>query len=395
MLLQGRASGSGTTRHYAMSEDNHGITREQQVRDIAARLGVADFVYFAPPVSKGAAQREVAGDGLLLVGKRGAILQVKARDPVKSANDSADRARAWVVKHAAKAVAQGLGTKRELARRQAMGTPMVVFPVRAADLSPEARLKYKCLVDQDTRDWPVIVILDHPQMPEVDLGSKPGVVWFAFDDWWELQRRLRSVSATIDYISRALRDGLRVPLLQEARRYAMLRTADENAVAASGVGVPYLAHPDDFDELGTDLFHDIIDKVWPDDGIIPWRSVDEYRAIVEFLDAVPPQIQSVVGRWVLRKRSEILREQKVSSGLVSLDFRDRLVFMCSHYRYWSDVKQWLGEIALLTALRHFQALESGASEDTKTLGVAALVEERGGRVGVSYTFFMLTGSSLS
>ena len=67
-----------------MPEKHHGITREEQVRDIAAHLGVADFVYAALPVRKGAALREVSGDGLLVVGNRGAALQVKARDPRKA-----------------------------------------------------------------------------------------------------------------------------------------------------------------------------------------------------------------------------------------------------------------------------------------------------------------------
>jgi len=52
-----------------------------------------------------------------------------------------------------------------------------------------------------------------------------------------------------------------------------------------------------------DIYHDVIDKVWPDDGIIPWQSAGEYRAIVEFLDAVPPTAQSEVGASVPLNRS--------------------------------------------------------------------------------------------
>src|SRR5262245_48589807 len=109
----------------SMSTESHGTERESQVRDIAAKLGVADFVYSARPVPKGAGQREASGDGLLLVGDRGAILQVKARDPARGVADSAERAAAWIRKHAAKAAEQGVGTRRELARRQQAGSPMV------------------------------------------------------------------------------------------------------------------------------------------------------------------------------------------------------------------------------------------------------------------------------
>jgi hypothetical protein len=58
----------------------HGTEREQQVRNIAMRLGVADFVFVSRPVRKGQALREASGDGLLIVGSRGAVLQVKARE---------------------------------------------------------------------------------------------------------------------------------------------------------------------------------------------------------------------------------------------------------------------------------------------------------------------------
>ena len=374
-----------------MLEKDYGTIREKQVRDVAARLGVADFVYFALPTSKGKAQREAAGDGLLLVGEHGAILQVKTREPAIGLTDSVERARAWVKKNAEKAVKQGLGTKRELSRRKEMGTPIVAFPVRALNLSEQARERYKCYISYDTRDWPVIVILDHPQMPDIDLGFTPGVVYFGFNDWSELQRRLRSTFATINYVHRILRDNLHVPLWQEASRYIAVYGADEASANDSVTTFPYLAHPDHLDELGTDIFHDIIDKVWPDDGDIPWKSVEEYRAIVEFLDTVPPQLQSVVGRWILRKRSEITNGQRVSSGLIQLELKHRLIFACSHLEHWSDGHEWFREFMFLTSLRHIQAIESGAVENTKTLGVAALVEDRGEKIGMSYSFFMVSG----
>ncbi len=374
-----------------MTHENHGTQRESQVRDMAARLGVADFVYSAPPVRKVNGQRESSGYGLLLAGERGAILQVKARDPTRGVSDSAERSTAWIKKHAAKAAEQGLGTRRELTRRQAIGSPMTVFPVRAASLPAETRRRYEFQVRQAFGEWPVIVILDHPQMPEVDLGFRPGVVWFTFSDWWELQRRLRSISGSLDYVHRILCDGVHVHLGNEAARYAALREADEISALGSPTAFPYLAGTDSFDALGTDIFHDVIDKVWPDDGIIPWQSAEEYRGIVEFLDAVPPQLQSIVGRWILRKRSEIAKGQRVSSGLIDLEFRDRLVFACSHFRHWNDAHEWFREFTLLTNLRHIQALESGTADSTRTLGIAVLVEDRGAKTAVSYSFVMLIG----
>ena len=98
-------------------------------------------------------------------------------------------------------------------------------------------------------------------MPQVDLTFVPGVVWFGFSDWWELQRRLRSTSATIDYVHRILSDGVHVALWQESERYAALRAADEDSARMSPTGAPYLAHQSQFDELGTDIYHDVINKV--------------------------------------------------------------------------------------------------------------------------------------
>ena len=289
-----------------MATENHGREREDQVREIAAKLGVADFVYSARPVQKGAGQREASGDGLLLVGDRGAVLQVKAREPTRGVIDSPERAAAWVRKHAAKAAEQGVGTRRELARRQNARSPMIVYPVRASDMPQDTKERYALLkIEQPVEEWPVIVILDHPQMPAVDLGFRNDLVWFTFADWWDLQRRLRSTTATLNYVRRILRDGAHVLLGDEETRYAALRSADELSVVESATAIPNLADAEDFDELGADIFHDVIDKVWPHDGIVPWQSASQYRAIVEFLDAVPPGGQSTVGRWILRKRSEI------------------------------------------------------------------------------------------
>lgn len=374
-----------------MPAESHGTAREAQVREIAARLGVADFVYAAPPVAKGEALREASGDGLLLVGDKGAILQVKSREPSKGGSDSEDRATAWVRKNAQKAMKQGVGTRRELARRQAAGSPLIVWPVRAAHLPTEVRQRYACSVSQVTDDWPIIVVIDHPKCPEVDLGFQPGVLWITFEDWSALQRRLRSTAALINYTRRVLHDELHVPLGSELERYRAMRSADEEAALRSANGVPYLAHSDQFDALGTDLYHDVIDKVWPDDGVIPWKSADEYRKIVEFLDAVPPHIQSDIGRWFLRKRSEIAKGMPTASGLVLLEKRDRLVYACSHFRQWAGAKYWLAEFSALTCLRHTHDLESGAPEDTITLGVGALVGDGLRSTGVSYSFVMLRG----
>lgn len=58
---------------------SHGDAVEDRARYIAARLGLADFVYRAELVNRGAGTRE-PGDAILYANGRGAVIQVKARD---------------------------------------------------------------------------------------------------------------------------------------------------------------------------------------------------------------------------------------------------------------------------------------------------------------------------
>ena len=375
-----------------VGSEAHGTARERHVREIAGILGVADFVFAAPPVAKGAASREAAGDGLLVVGSRGAVIQVKAREPDARTTDSTEKAERWVKKNARKALDQGRGTRREILRRAKLGEPIRVTPVRAAALPSEIRQKYELTVDHDVSSWPVIVIVDHPLAAGVDLGFERDCVWLTLADWLELNRRLRSVSATLTYIERVFRDEAHVPLGREVWRYHAFHEADVTVTRdAPPSTLPYLAHPDEFDPTGADLFHDIMEKVWPDDGVVPWLCADDYRRVVEFLDRVPPSFQAELGWWFFRKRGEIANGQYRSSGVVRLEHSDRLVFACAHVRKWPGEDDWRAEIAALATLRHQHGLDSGAPADSVTRAIGALVEDRPPDTGVAYVFVLLRG----
>lgn len=369
----------------------HGHRQELLVREIASILGVADFIYTSPPVVKGDSSREASGDGLILVGERGAVIQVKAREPETGALDSPERSRAWIEKKAEKARKQGLGTKRELKRRGDQGDPVTVLPVRALDLKEEKRSRYANFVSQNTEAWPIFVVIDHPQAKGIDLGFDPQVIWLTLEDWKELHWRLRSVSALLSYAERVLADKVHVPLGHECERYSALRDADEQAVVGHSTDVPFLADAFDVDELGSELFRDVLEKVWPDDGIIPWRSADDYRAIVEFLDSVPPTVQAAIGRWFLQKREELQQGQLVPSGLARLG-PNQLVYCCSKISDSPSKEEWASEAFNLAMLRHTHAIESGAPAPSKTLCVAALVDDERMR-GVLYTFVFLQTSA--
>tara|TARA_B100000965_G_scaffold306346_1_gene265293 strand:- start:617 stop:1225 length:609 start_codon:yes stop_codon:yes gene_type:complete len=170
-----------------------------------------------------------------------------------------------------------------------------------------------------------------------------------------------------------------------------MRVADERVSEEEPSCFPYLADPDSVDVVGTAIFHDVIDKIWPDDGIISWSHPDQYRRVVELLDVVPPELQGYVGRWFLAKRRELKEGRHWASGIGVLNHSNRLIYACSHLRNWETEGHWQAEVALLTAVRHHQALESGAPATSATLGIGALVEDRPPRTGIAYFYFLLDG----
>ena len=58
----------------------YGVWIEDRMRDIAARVGVSDFVFRPVLIDKGGAGREV-GDALLWIGHQLVVVSTKSRDP--------------------------------------------------------------------------------------------------------------------------------------------------------------------------------------------------------------------------------------------------------------------------------------------------------------------------
>jgi len=367
---------------------DHGTILEDNVRQVAARLGVADFVFTAEEVTKGTALREAGGDGLLISNGLGAVLQVKSREPAAALTDEVSRVESWLGKNAFRARDQGRGTKRELKRLYDLGNPLKAYPIRAMHLPDSKRERYVHYVSGDTSDWPTIVVLDHIQAIGVDLGFEDDTLWITYDDWCALQLRVRSTTGILRYVRRVLLSKLHVPLGKELERYTTLREA---FVPNSPTAVPEFPDVTYVGDIGAEIFHEIIDKVWHDDGVIPWSNPEQYRAIVEFLDNVPPSLQTIVGSWFFKKRSELASGQARSSGIVQVN-NNRLVYLCTNITSDSDAREWQAQFSALTILRHTQAIESGALTDSMTLGVAALVETRGSKSGVSYIYVLLRGS---
>ena len=179
-------------------DDDYGHLFEAEVRQIVAQLGVADFVYTVPVVRQGGGTREV-GDALLFSNGMGAILQMKSRLPRSREDDGS----AWLSRRGGKAYRQGQGSRRKIALAQAEGSTVIAFPVRAADWEEEDRQAAALLLSMEVSDWPVIVVLNHPNVDGIE-PPFPDAFWITTSDWLELNRALRSVTAVLTYVWRVL-----------------------------------------------------------------------------------------------------------------------------------------------------------------------------------------------
>jgi hypothetical protein len=205
-----------------MAPMDQGDAVESYARRLAGALGVPDFVYHPSHVRTGSGSREV-GDGLIVVGDAGLILQVKSRNVDSGSSDDPGRAERWCRKHAARARTQGLGTRR---RWRQGGVEVSSLRGHSRTLpSPES--------------WPVVVILDHPLDPGVVFEPEPDTIYLSVSDWLGLHALIRSTHGLIRYVHRALESGLNPGLGDEASRYTRLADADA-VTAGSPSSVPVL-----------------------------------------------------------------------------------------------------------------------------------------------------------
>ncbi|MFF5985384.1 hypothetical protein ACFY78_41805 [Streptomyces olindensis] len=193
--------------------DRRGTAAETAVKDAAATWGLPDFV-MAPIVErKGRGVREIS-DGLLVVGDRGVVVQIKAREVEPGAPE---RETSWVLKQLTAAGKQVQGTVRRL---KAQGVRMVNG--RGLSLS----------IDSPAIDWVGVTIIEHPGPPQglavpAHHDSTP-VIALLRRDWEFLFNQLRSTHAVVGYLHRV---GSSAPVLGgEPERYYELAAADAEAV---------------------------------------------------------------------------------------------------------------------------------------------------------------------
>ncbi|MGI5157492.1 hypothetical protein [Microbispora sp. CA-102843] len=192
---------------------------------IAAQLGVADFVYTQPVVHERSSNDEV-GDGLLIVGERGAVLEVKSREPGVGLQDSQEKAESSVRKFINAAARQGSGSKRTIQKHQGLGRPLQAIPVRAFEFPEEIRETFALELSADCDKWPTIVVVDHPQDPQFAITPPPGVFCISLNDWRELLKCVRSVTGVLLYVERVMGSTLTTVFGAEHLRFAKVCEAD-------------------------------------------------------------------------------------------------------------------------------------------------------------------------
>jgi hypothetical protein len=359
-----------------------GYAVEHEVRQVVARLGVADFVYRAALVSKGGATRE-PGDALLIANGRGAILQVKARF-AQGDSDLPQR----ITKRLQKAYDQGRGTRREIARRRDSGTPASATPLRAADLDESDRAAMTLRLDEAVESWPVIIIVDSPHVDGLQPPEHSDAFWITTDDWQMLNAALRSVTGLLVYVERVLAHGdvSAVPLGHEAGRFHQIVAADATyAAAGEATSRPWLDTSALDDPLGADLYRQLLEGLWPAGQPAPSAPPEHVRAILEFLDGVPPAFQVDCGRWLLTKR-RLLSKGPWASGVQLIDGRRLFVFACTTTSHVADdVGMFEALVTNLASVR----LDEAAAQDpgyTEGLAVGNLVADDG---SVGYFYALL------
>jgi hypothetical protein len=188
-----------------------GKAAEDATHSAAALWGLPDFIFKPEVLAVGSGVREL-GDGIVVLGDLGLVLQVKSRE---NPGDKTEREEHWIAKNTRKALRQAKGTIRSLT-----GASHTLTNLRSREVE----------IDGDERRWVSVIILDHEQPP--DHVTFPGsqlqdAVVLLRRDWEFLFDQLKSTHAVAAYLRRvAGEDG---ELGAEPVRYHQLATLDSQA----------------------------------------------------------------------------------------------------------------------------------------------------------------------
>ena len=350
-----------------------GTRAEEVARRLAAELGVKDFVYDPVEVPKGDSTREVS-DGMLIVGDRGLILQVKSRDP--SANRDAAKVSRWAMKKASEAVRQVQGTRRTL---------------ETTKVTLRSRRGHE-LVLEPPQTWAGVVLLDIDPVPDGlrICSDDDNTIIMTLADWHELHYMILSTSGVIDYVERVVDQGIEADLGHEWDRYRRFAEADLISAIEPGYEPVLPLNPlSDDDRICASVLDEWIDSdiaVTPvDDGRY---TANQVRGAIEIVDSIPILLRVQIGKAMLRCVRDSVRSRQPRSTLLTPDSAARLLFFTDVSENWNDQWRYLERFLTdYTAVRHEQLEEHYGPGETLLL---ARVGSDGGPVW--RTFVRIAGS---
>lgn len=273
-----------------------GDAAEEATRSAAASWGLPDFVFRSAPERRGSGRREL-GDAILIVGRMGASVQVKAR---QAESNRESRERSWLDKKIRQATSQARGTIRSL---QSVDRVTLVN-----ERGREVAIRPKKV------RWLRVVVVDHSGLD--DYVPPAGAVVLLRRDWEFLFDQLRSTYAVLEYLER-VGDGDPIPLGEEPVRYYELAAADA-ATPPSEVDARLAAFGSDAISRpllpqapighGEDRLHILLRVVLEDMAIATLPAGQDAADMLEVLagvDAVPVGYRAELGRTILRWLSEV------------------------------------------------------------------------------------------
>jgi hypothetical protein len=348
----------------------HGDAAEAAAHDAAAIWGLPDFVFLPGTAAVGSGTREV-GDGILIVGKLGVVIQVKARE---TPTDDPEKERRWLEKNTAAGIRQGNGTVRKLKEQ-----PRELTNLRNRSVE----------IDGNAHRWLVVVVLDHAAPPDDvtpphDEAKHPTVVLLR-RDWEFLFDQLKSTYAVVQYLARVA--GEPIALGKEPLRYYDLAQEDaattpapfpaELLAGGEVVSEPLLplapvAHSDR-------RAHAMVRAIFEDIAATRLREAteqDRLRVLSE-LDGLPVAQRARIGQFVLDAMDQVSRDAEggIAWRLRSVRGRDGRTHLgfgaCSH-PYTDEIR---GAFGWWAQLRHHDVRQASGTDNELTT-VAVLLTPR-------------------
>jgi hypothetical protein len=347
-----------------------GYAAEAATHDAAAVWGLPDFVYLPETAALASGTREL-GDGVLVVGDLGVVVQVKSRE---NPTRDDDKERRWMGKKAAEAIRQGNGTIRQLKER-----PRLLTSLRGRSVE----------IDGNAHRWVVVVVIDHDEPPDavappLDEAKHPTVVLLR-RDWEFLFDQLKSTHAVAEYFERVA--GEVVALGDEPVRYYDLAQADaattpEPFPAELGAGGEVVSTPLlPLAPVATSdrPAHEMVRLILEDIACTRLQQATEeqrLRVLAE-LDRLPVGQRSGIGQFVLDAMAEVNRVTDDGSAwrlrsVRGRDGRTHLGFGACSRPYTDEIRDMFG---WWVQLRHYDMLEKTAADDGLTT-VAVLLTPR-------------------